>query len=144
MIDVDDFIEGFLAHGQSKEDIKRYNREYYLRNRKLKGRSSSNEARILAAEKKIQRARAAASKLPPKKRNAVLKKLIAAQKKLNSLKNPFRSKTKVTSRTVSSKIKDVSRFGSPKPFDGRIKDMNRFGSGKSTNVRRKSRAGSGK
>lgn len=142
MIDVDDFIEDFLAHGQSKEDVKRYNREYYLRNRKLKGRNSSNESRVLAAEKKIQRARAAAKKLPPKQRNAVLRKLISAQKKLNKFKNPFRSTTKVTSRVTKSTIKDVKRFGSGKATN--IKDTKRFGSGKSTNIRRTSRAGSGK
>lgn len=140
MIDVDEFIEDFLEHAYNP--AKR--REYYLRTRKLKGRkSASSESRVINAEKKIARARAAAKKLPPSRRKAVLKKLIAAQKKLNKLKRSFRT-TKVTSRVTRSKIKDVSRFGKPKVYDGRIKDVKRAGSGKSTNIRRTSRAGSGR
>lgn len=121
MTEASDFIEGFLQHAQSKEDIKRYNREYYLRNRKLKGRvidrsgpvfeqgkgvvrprpkSAAAEARVVAAEKKIRRARIAASKLPPKKRNAVMRQLVAAQKKLNNLKKRFGTTTKVRVRGI--------------------------------------------
>lgn len=116
MIDPEDFIEGFLIHAQSKAQVSAYNREYYKKNKhKWKDRSgpvfqqgkgvvrprSQSEARVIAAEKKIARARAAAKKLPPKKRNAVLRQLISAQKKLNKLKKKaFKTKTKVTVRTA--------------------------------------------
>lgn len=104
MIDIDEFIQEFLEHGQTKEQIKEYNRQYYLRNKeKWKNNTSGAEQRVIAAEKKIQRARAAAANLPPKKRNAVMKKLIEAQKKINNLKkkikNPFTPTTKVRVRT---------------------------------------------
>lgn len=117
MTHVDDFIEDFLEH--KYDPVKA--REYYLRTRKLKGRktidrsgpvfeqgkglvrsrpaSAKAEQRIIEAEKKLQRARAAASKLPAGKRKAVLRKLVAAQKKLNKLRKSLVT-TKVTVRTA--------------------------------------------
>lgn len=38
MSDVDEFIEGFLQHNRDPASVKEYNRQYYLRTRKLKGR----------------------------------------------------------------------------------------------------------
>lgn len=38
MSDVDGFIEGFLQHNRDPASVKEYNRQYYLRTRKLKGR----------------------------------------------------------------------------------------------------------
>lgn len=54
MTNAEEFIENFLKHGLSPEDVKRYNREYYLRNRKLKGRKISSATKAKAPRKMIQ------------------------------------------------------------------------------------------
>lgn len=39
----EEFVEEFLKHAMSKEERAAYNREYYLKNRELKGRSRSGD-----------------------------------------------------------------------------------------------------
>lgn len=125
MTGIDEVVEGIaLAHGY--DPVKA--RAYYLRTRKLKGRlvkatkkesndkrrpdllnSTAQAERVIVAEKKIMRARTAAKKLPPKQRNLVMRKLIAAQKKLNKFKKPFKDKRETRTTRGPLTTKDFQR-----------------------------------
>lgn len=108
----EEFIEGYLEHGfLDKAKQKAYNRAYYLRTRKLKGKKPKNSTtRLAEAEEKIVAARQRAKKLSPKKRNIFERKLNAAQKKLNKAKR----KAGKRARSAVYDFKDWNQYNEKK------------------------------
>lgn len=113
MSEIDNFVdEFFLEHGaRSQAEIREYNRRYYLRTRKLKGRSnfgkkSGNrstsrpkkiknkavEKRFNDALAKLIKAHKAAKSLPPAKRVEVQRRIDAATRKLLSERAKYLNK----------------------------------------------------
>lgn len=129
MTDVEEFIGTFLEHGLSKEDIKRYNREYYLRTRKLVGRSAkklptpfhetkaekrtATKKRVAAQKKDAVKTRANAErqarieelKRNPEKRKKIENKLNAMQRKMMDVKMKVMSDDSRVARGSKSKWK---------------------------------------